>query len=88
VYSSAEIFGVSGDQLAYNDAMDPQTPASRAMVAAPSRHLSPPLNPARALVDPKGSAIVWVGAAALIGLMMVSGRIAIEAAVGGRVGRR
>jgi hypothetical protein len=67
--------------------LDPQTPRHRAMVGNSSASLQPPANPLRAILDPKGSAIFWVAAAALLGLVLVTGRLRVEAAVGGRAGR-
>jgi hypothetical protein len=47
----------------------------------------PPENVIRALLDPHGSAIFWVALAAILGLVLVTGQVRVEAALGGRAGR-
>lgn len=89
MYTAEQVFGVSGADLAHDFYNDAQTPASPA-VATTEQALAPPLNPFHALLDPSHSAIFWVGAAALLGLLLVSGEFKVAAMVGGggRVGRR
>lgn len=87
MYHAHEIFGVGGAQLAMLDRADPQTPGVRAFAASSAATLEPPTSALRALTDPKGSAIFWLGAAAVLGLVLVTGQIRVQAALGSRVGR-
>lgn len=82
--SLEDVFGTSGQQLAQIDAIDPQTPAR---TIATTDYLNEPAQGASALLDPKGSAIFWVAAAAVLGLILVTGQVRIEAALGMRGGK-
>ena len=84
----SEIFGPDSDTLARADYRD----AGTSRVAASAEN-SPFMEPAsvisasRGLIDPHGSAIFWIGVAAVLGLVLVSGQLRVEAALGGRAGR-
>jgi hypothetical protein len=84
-----QVFGVSGPDLARLNLADPQTPSSPA-IATTEQTVSPPFNSFQALTDPTHSAIFWIGLAALLGLVLVSGSFRVQAMVGGgsRFGRR
>lgn len=43
---------------------------------------------ARGLLDPRGSALFWVGLAAVLGLILVSGQLKVSAVLNGRGGKR
>jgi hypothetical protein len=88
VQTLSDIFGTSSDELARADARDPQTPQVRPYTTAVnSPGNQPPRAAAMALLDPKGSAIFWIAAAAVLGLVLVTGQVKIEAALSGRGGR-
>lgn len=84
--TAAETFGTSGFALAEEGIRDPQTP--NPTYATTRAQNEPPDNPFAALVDPSHSAIFWIGLAALLGLVMVTGQFRIQAALGGRAGRK
>ncbi len=86
MHFASEIFGPSSEDLARADAIDPQTPYSRTIATTGVRD-QPPSNPIMALLDPKGSAIFWIALAAVLGLIIVTGQVKIEAALGGRAGK-
>jgi hypothetical protein len=81
-----ETFGISSAGLAAEAATDPtiQTPT----MATTRTQNQPPSNPVKALMDPHGSAIFWIGLASILGLVMVAGQGRVEASLGGRVGRK
>jgi hypothetical protein len=88
-----EIFGIESDDMAWADHADPQTPGVRTYTTAvnsPGNHT--PESVMHALTDPKGSAIFWVGLAALLGLILVTGQVRFETGakvgVGGGAGTR
>lgn len=87
MYFAHEIFGTSGDDLARMALLDPQTPAVPG-IATTEVQTQPPLSAARALLDPGGSAIFWIAAAAILGLILITGQFRVEAALGGRAGRK
>jgi hypothetical protein len=80
-WSTDDRFGFDGPAAGGNLAVaaTPSTPASSS--------LAPQQNAARALIDPKGSAIFWVAGAAVLGLAMVSGQLAVSAKVKARGGK-
>lgn len=80
-WNSDDHFGFAGESAGGNIATAP-TPAQPA-----TSTLKPPENAARALIDPKGSAIFWVAAFAVLGLAMVSGQLKVSAAVKARGGK-
>lgn len=89
MHTIADIFGQDSDTLARQDAADPGTPAVRTVTTAVnSPGNETPHSAVAALMDPKGSAIFWVGLAALLGLVLVTGQARFEVAAGSRVGRR
>lgn len=85
--TAADLFGVSSRDQAALDMLDPGTSAHRTFASTEARN-EPPRDPVRALLDPQGSAIFWIGLAALLGLVLVSGQVRVEAALGSRVGRK
>lgn len=87
MHYAEEIFGPSSQALARADFLDPQTPRSRTIATTEVRN-EPPDNPVLALLDPQGSAIFWVGLAALLGLLLVTGELKVQAAIGGRAGKK
>lgn len=84
--TAAETFGSSGADLAAASVVDPQ--ASPSPIATTRVQNQPPTNPFKALLDPSHSAIFWIGLAALLGLVLVTGQFRIDAKLGGRAGRR
>jgi len=84
--TAEETFGVSGVDLAQAARVDASSAPSP--VATTRVQNEPPANPLRALIDPHGSAIFWIGLAALLGLVMITGQFRVQAALGGRAGRR
>jgi len=86
VKTTAETFGLSGYELAQETARDPQVAAQP--VATTRAQNEPPLNPIKALLDPSHSAIFWIGLAAILGLVMVTGQFRVQAKLGGRAGRK
>ncbi len=86
-YTAGEIFGIGGAELAELDKADPQTAPVRAYASTETATLQPASPATRAILDPKGSAIFWIAAAALLGLVMVTGQFKVQAALGGRAGR-
>ena len=83
-----QLFGISSDDMARSDASDPTTPLRTYSTAENPPSLSPPSNALAALVDPRGSAIFWIALFAILGLVLVTGQIRVEGAIGSRVGRK
>jgi hypothetical protein len=79
-------FGVSGQELAVMDAGDPQTPPRT--FATSDAVAYGPTEGAGSLLDPHGSALFWVAAAAVLGLILVTGQVRVEAALGMRGGKK
>jgi hypothetical protein len=48
---------------------------------------SPPTNPFRALLDPKGSALFWIALASILGLLLVTGQLKVQAALSAQKGK-
>lgn len=86
MHTAEETFGISGANLASVAQVDPQ--ANPSPIATTRVQNDVPSSPVKALLDPSGSAIFWIGLAALVGLFMVSGELSIAAKLGGRAGRR
>lgn len=82
----SETFGVSGPDLAAAAQADSNSMPSP--VATTRSQNQPPSNPLKALIDPTGSAIFWIAAAALLGLILVTGELRLDAKLGGRAGRK
>lgn len=80
-WDSDSAFGFDGPSAGGNLATAP-TPTAPA-----SSPLQPAPNAARAMVDPRGSAIFWIALAAALGLAMVSGQLAVSAKVRARGGK-
>jgi hypothetical protein len=87
VHTLTDLFGISSEELARSDHADPQTAPSRPYATTETQLAAPP-KAHQALLDPKGSAIFWIAAAAVLGLVLISGQVRVEAALGGRAGRR
>jgi hypothetical protein len=85
VRTAAETFGTSGAELAQEQLVDPQ--ANPSPIATTRVRNAPSTSAVKALLDPHGSAIFWIALAALLGLMMVTGQIKVQAALGGRAGK-
>ena len=81
IWDSDQHFGFEGPAAGGNLATA-ATPASPA-----TSTLAPHSNAAKALIDPKGSAIFWIAIAGAAGLAMVSGQLAISAKVKSRAGK-
>ena len=87
MFTAQETFGISGPDLATEQAADPTLRPSP--VATTRTQAPPPTNPLKALLDPSGSAIFWIAVAAILGLAMVAGQLSIDTklGLGGRAGR-
>lgn len=81
-----ETFGISGPDLAAASAADSSSATSP--IATTRSRNAPPSNPFKALLDPTGSAIFWIGLAALLGLILVTGQARIDLKLGGRAGKK
>ncbi|HEY8775799.1 MAG TPA: hypothetical protein VIM33_04875 [Gaiellaceae bacterium] len=89
MWAIQDIFGVTSDQLAQADARDPTTPLRTYSTAQDSPGAqNVPSNAFAAMLDPRGSAIFWIALFAILGLILVTGQIKVEGAVGSRVGRK
>jgi hypothetical protein len=86
VRTMAETFGVSGSELAAMDVLDPQT--SPRTYATTDTRQAVPESTFGALLDPTHSAAFWVGVAAVLGLILVTGQVRVEAALGMRGGKK
>lgn len=84
--TAAETFGVSGAALASDSVVDPQANASP--IATTRVQNEVPASAAKALLDPSGSAIFWIALAAILGLILVTGQVRLDAKLGGRAGRK
>jgi hypothetical protein len=89
VKTLADEFGLSGSDLADQAVADPgyMGPGNAGPIATTRVRNAPPDNAIRALLDPSHSAIFWIGVAAILGLVLVTGQVRVEAALGGRAGR-
>lgn len=83
--TAEETFGISGFGLATEQIVDPQSNPSP--VATTRAQNEPPASSIKALLDPSHSAIFWIGLAAILGLVMVTGQFRVQAALGGRAGK-
>jgi hypothetical protein len=81
----SETFGVGGADLATETLADPTSAPSP--IATTRVRNTPPANPLKALTDPHGSAIFWIALAAILGLVLVTGQVRLDAKLGGRAGR-
>ena len=86
MHTTQDLFGpVFGDSdaMAHARLVNPTTSAAPAI--ASTEATLRPSSGARALLDPKGSALFWVGLAAVLGLSLVTGQLKVSAALrGGR----
>lgn len=81
-----QLFGLEAEREA---AATRANPAVQTPVTATTRAQNvSPSNPLRALADPRNSAIFWIGLAALLGLVIVSGQLKVSAAIAARGGKR
>ncbi len=87
MHTASELFGIPSIDLARGDMMDPQTSGHRTYATTTVRE-EPPSNPLMALLDPQGSAIFWIALAGVLGLVLITGQVRFEAALGGRAGKR
>lgn len=74
------------DRMAYANLVNPSTPASPAY--ASTEATLEPAEGLRALLDPQGSALFWIGLAAVLGLVFVTGQLKVSAVLRGGGGRR
>lgn len=81
IWDSDATFGFEGASAGGNIATAP------APGAPATSSLQPPPNALKALTDPRGSAIFWIAIAAILGLAMVSGQLAVSAKVKARGGK-
>lgn len=86
MHTLADVFGPTGAELAASDVADPQVGARTFATTGVRRE--PPESATRALLNPSHSAIFWIGLAAVLGLVIVSGQVKVEAALGGSAGRK
>lgn len=88
--TAQETFGASGTDIASAAAADSNSMPSP--IATTRVTNQPPANALKALLDPSGSAIFWIGLAALLGLVLVHGEARIDTklglGLGGRAGRK
>ena len=86
--TAEEKFGPLGNpnEMARAHDENPTTSAAPAM-ATTTQTNRPAHSAVGALVDPRGSAIFWVTAAAILGLLLVSGELKVSAALRGKAGR-
>jgi hypothetical protein len=78
--TASEVFGISGPDLAQEQAADPQSGPSP--IATTRQTNAPPSNPLKALLDPQGSAIFWIALAAILGLFMIHGQASVDTKLG------
>lgn len=85
--SITDVFGILAEpeQLARDSMRSEFTSASPAM--ATTGATAGPAAGARGLLDPRGSALFWVGLAAVLGLILVTGHLKVSAALTGRGGK-
>lgn len=84
--TAEQTFGIPSELMARADMADPSTPTPRAMTST-EQSLEPPPSALHAIADPRGSAIFWIAAAAVLGLILVTGQFKVQAALGARAGR-
>jgi len=82
-----DLFGplAEPDRLATMSMLDPSTPAAPAYATTEATLL--PSEGAMGLLDPKGSPLFWIGLAAILGLVLVTGQLKVSAALRARGGR-
>lgn len=88
MWTIEDIFGVNSDQLAHADAADPTTPLRTYATSENGPTLSHSPNAFAAMLDPRGSAIFWIALFAILGLVLVTGQIKVEGALGTRYGKK
>lgn len=87
MHTAAEMFGplAEPDLLANMNLFDPATPAAPAFASTEATLL--PSEGVMGLLDPKGSPLFWIGLAAILGLVLVTGQLKVSAALRARGGR-
>jgi hypothetical protein len=75
----------NADRLAAVSLNDAGTPAAPAHASTEATLL--PASGFNGLLDPKGSALFWIGLAAVLGLVIVTGQLKVSAALRARGGR-
>lgn len=85
--SAEEKFGplAEPDRLAMMSLLDPSTPAAPAYASTEATLM--PSEGFRGLLDPKGSPLFWIGLAAVLGLVIVTGQLKVSAALRARGGK-
>jgi len=87
MHSAVDLWGplADPDRLAAMSLLDPSTPAAPAYASTEATLL--PSEGFHGLLDPKGSPLFWIGLAAILGLVIVSGQLKVSAALRARGGR-
>lgn len=87
-FTVEELFGPGANPMgnAQAFARSSDTPAAPAMATTDATNSSPD-NPLRALLDPRDSALFWIGLASVLGLLLVTGQLKVQAAVSARKGK-
>lgn len=83
------LFGPGANPLgnAQAFAASSDTPAAPAIATTDATNSSPD-NPLRALLDPRDSALFWIGLAAILGLLLVTGQLKVSAAVAAKTSKK
>lgn len=87
MHSAVDLFGplAEPDRLATMNLLDPGTPAAPAHASTEATLL--PSEGFHGLLDPKGSPLFWIGLAAVLGLVLVTGQLKVSAALRARGGK-
>lgn len=87
MHTAVDLFGplAEPDRLAAASLLDPGTPAAPAHASTEATLL--PAEGFRGLLDPKGSPLFWIGLAAVLGLVIVTGQLKVSAALRARGGK-
>jgi hypothetical protein len=87
IATTDELFGplAEPDRLATMSLLDAATPAAPAHASTEVTLL--PSEGLMGLFDPKGSPLFWIGLAAILGLVLVTGQLKVSAALRARGGR-
>jgi len=87
MHVAEDIFGplAEPNRLATMNLLDAGTPSSPAHASTEVTLM--PSEGLHGLMDPKGSALFWIGLAAILGLVIVTGQLKVSAALRARGGR-
>jgi hypothetical protein len=87
MHTAVDLFGplAEPDRAAAMSLLDPSTPAAPAHASTEATLL--PSTGVHGLLDPKGSALFWIGLAAVLGLVLVTGQLKVSAALRARGGK-